>query len=73
MFDPAGMRPFVEEWEKVAAGLLQRVRREAVGQVVDAGLTKLLERLRKYPGVAELKPPLAPPEPSVAHYFSKRQ
>jgi hypothetical protein len=25
IFDPAGMRPFVEEWEKVAAGLLQRV------------------------------------------------
>src|SRR5580698_10079722 len=38
MFDPAGMRPFVEEWEKVAAGLLQRVRREAVGQVQDAKL-----------------------------------
>src|SRR5215469_10567188 len=31
MFDPLGMRPFVEEWETVAAGLLQRVRREAVG------------------------------------------
>jgi hypothetical protein len=57
MFDPAGMRPFVEEWEKVAAGLLQRVRREAVGQVIDAGLAELLERLRKYPGVAGLKPP----------------
>src|ERR1700751_1321063 len=36
MFDPAGMRPFVEEWEKVAASLLKRLRREAVGQVVDA-------------------------------------
>jgi transcriptional regulator with XRE-family HTH domain len=32
MFDPAGLRPFVEDWETVAAGLLQRVRREAVGQ-----------------------------------------
>ena len=47
MFDPAGLRPFVEEWEKVAAGLLQRVRREAVGQVVDAELQKLLKRLRR--------------------------
>ncbi len=55
MFDPVGMRPFVEEWDQVAAGLLERVRREAVGQVVDAGLAKLLERLRKYPGVAALK------------------
>src|ERR1700677_1610501 len=63
MFDPAGMRPFVEEWEKVAAGLLQRVRREAVGQVLDARLAELLDRLRKYPGVAGLKLPLAPQNP----------
>jgi transcriptional regulator with XRE-family HTH domain len=27
MFDPAGMRPFVENWEVVAAGLLQRISR----------------------------------------------
>jgi transcriptional regulator with XRE-family HTH domain len=70
MFDPAGMRPFVEEWEKVAAGLLQRVRREAVGQVMDAGLARLLERLRVYPGVAELKLPPAPQSPAL--YFSAR-
>jgi hypothetical protein len=63
MFDPAGMRPFVEDWEKVAAGLLQRVRREAVGQVVDTRLAVLLERLHRYPGVAGLKPPLAPQSP----------
>jgi len=71
MFDPTGMRPFVEEWEKVAAGLLQRVRREAVGQVVDAGLQKLLERLREYPGVAELKPPLAPQSPVLPVTFRR--
>jgi transcriptional regulator with XRE-family HTH domain len=71
MFDPAGMRPFVEEWEKVAAGLLQRVRREAVGQVIDAGLTKLLERLRRYPGVADLKPPHAPQSPVLPMTFCR--
>lgn len=71
MLDPAGMRPFVEEWEKVAAGLLQRVRREAVGQVMDAGLTKLLERLRKYPGVAELKTPVAPQSPMLPITFRR--
>ena len=38
MFDPAGMLPFVEEWEKDAASLLKRLRREAVGQVVDGEL-----------------------------------
>ena len=71
MFDPAGMRPFVEEWEKVAAGLLQRVRREAVGQVVDAGLQQLLERLREYPGVAELKSPVAPQSPVLPVTFRR--
>jgi hypothetical protein len=71
MFDPAGMRPFVEEWEKVAAGLLQRVRREAVGQVVDAGLVELLERLLKYPGVAALKPRLEPHSPVLPITFRR--
>lgn len=71
MFDPAGMRPFVEDWEKVAAGLLQRVRREAVGQVVDVGLAKLLERLRKYPGVAALRPSLAPQSPVLPITFRR--
>jgi transcriptional regulator with XRE-family HTH domain len=71
MFDPAGMRPFVEEWEKVAAGLLHRVRREAVGQVLDAKLQELLKRLREYPGVAELKPSLTPQSPVLPMVFRK--
>lgn len=71
IFDPAGMRPFIEEWEKVAAGLLQRVRREAVGQVLDAELQKLLKRLREYPGVAELKPPLASQSPVLPIVFRR--
>ncbi|HEX8892019.1 MAG TPA: transcriptional regulator, partial [Terriglobales bacterium] len=69
MFDPAAMRPFVEEWEKVAAGLLQRVRREAVGQVLDRRLQDLLKRLREYPGVAALKPPLASQSPVLPIVF----
>ncbi len=56
MFDPTGMRPFVEDWEETATGLLQRVYREAVGHVVDEKTSDLLNRLRKYPGVKELKP-----------------
>jgi transcriptional regulator with XRE-family HTH domain len=71
MFDPAGMRPFVEEWEKVAAGLLQRVRREAVGLVLDTRLQELLKGLREYPGVAELKPSLAPQGPVLPMVFRK--
>ena len=71
MFDPAGMRPFVEEWEKVAAGLLQRVRREAVGQVLDVKLQEMLERLREYPGVTELKPSLTPQSPVLPIVFRR--
>src|SRR5580692_3512762 len=71
MFDPAGMRPFVEEWEKVAAGLLQRVRREAVGQVLDAEVQKLMKRLREYPGVAGLKTSLAPQSPVLPITFRR--
>src|SRR5215469_16082100 len=71
MFDPAGMRPFVEEWETVAAGLLQRVRREAVGQLLDAKLRELLKLLRGYPGVAELKTSLTPQSPVLPIVFRK--
>jgi len=71
MFDPAGMRPFVEEWDKIAAGLLQRVRREAVGQVLDAELQKLLKRLQEYPGVTGLKPSLVPQSPVLPITFRR--
>jgi len=33
MFDPEGMRPFVDNWEEVTAGLLGRVYRESLGHV----------------------------------------
>ena len=71
MFDPAGLRPFVEEWETVAAALLQRVRREAVGQVLDAKLRELLKRVREYPGVAQLKPSPASQSPVLPLVFRK--
>jgi transcriptional regulator with XRE-family HTH domain len=54
MFDPAGMRPFIEKWEVVAAGLLQRIYRESVGHVVDQKTVDLLKNLEKYPGVKGL-------------------
>lgn len=71
IFDPDGMRPFVEDWERVAAGLLQRVRREAVGQVVDARLEALISGLRRYPDVANLKPLLKPQNPVLPVVFRK--
>jgi len=54
MFDPAGMRPFVENWGVVAAGLLQRVYRESVGHIVDQKTVELLNKLERYPGVKTL-------------------
>jgi transcriptional regulator with XRE-family HTH domain len=52
MFDPAGMRPFIVGWERVAQSLLQRVAREAVGGVMDDGARALLHALLAYPDVA---------------------
>lgn len=51
MFDPTGMRPFICDWDRVSASLLARVRREAVGGVIDAGLQSLIEALEAYPPV----------------------
>jgi|SRR6187402_2628995 len=58
IFDPAGLRPYVENWPAVASGLLQRLRRESLGQVLDDKTRALLGKLRSFPGVDELKPTL---------------
>ncbi len=71
MFDPNGMRPFVEDWERVAAGLLQRVRREAVGQVVDSKLQEMLRQLSRYPGVANLQPAMQSQSPVLPIVFRR--
>jgi transcriptional regulator with XRE-family HTH domain len=50
MFDPAGMRPFIENWEAVARTLIQRVYRESVGRVIDEKSQDLISALLAYPG-----------------------
>ena len=50
IFDPEGMRPFVEDWDKVSKSLIQRVRSEATGHVVDEKTEQLLAALLAYPG-----------------------
>ena len=52
MFDPKGLRPFVANWEIVAASLFQRIDREAVGGVLDDAMRSLIEKLLAYPGVS---------------------
>jgi len=69
MFDPDGMRPFIENWEEVASGLLQRVYREAVGHVAEARTIELLNHLSKYPGVKELSVPRKSQEPVLSITF----
>jgi len=51
MFHPDGLRPHVANWDAVAEALIQRVHREVVGGVKDAGTTRLLEEILSYPGV----------------------
>lgn len=51
MFDPNGLRPCVHNWDQVAETLLQRIHREAVGGVPDAGTDALLAEVLAYPGV----------------------
>ena len=60
MFDPEGMRPFIANWKEVAASLIQRVYRKAVGHVADQKTRELVEALRGYPEVkAALKAPVS--------------
>jgi transcriptional regulator with XRE-family HTH domain len=54
IFNPEGLRPFLEDWDVVASGLLQRVYREAIGHITDKKTSKLLDDLKRYPGVTEL-------------------
>ena len=48
MFDPGGMRPFVEHWDDVARSLIHRVRTEASGRVIDQKSKELLAALLAY-------------------------
>ena len=58
MFDPAGMRPFIANWDDAARSLLGRVYRESVGRVVDEKTRELLTELLAYPDVrAEWRAP----------------
>ncbi len=51
MFDPAALRPFVANWDVVAASLFQRIHREAVGGVLDDFTRALIDELLAFPDV----------------------
>jgi transcriptional regulator with XRE-family HTH domain len=48
MFDPAGMRPFIADWDAVSQSLLARVQRESVGRRLDEETKNLIAALRAY-------------------------
>jgi len=52
LFDPAGLRPFVAEWESFARNLVARLHREQLARG-DARLTTVLEGIFAQPGVSE--------------------
>lgn len=73
MFDPAGVRPCIANWDETARGLLARVRRESPGHAPDAGTQAVLDTLGRYPGV-DLRaqaPSPADESPVIPLRFSK--
>lgn len=74
MFNPEGLRAFVQNWEDVAEALIRRVHREAVGGFPDAETIELLEQALGYPGVpSEWRSPdfRTPPLPVVPVEWKK--
>jgi transcriptional regulator with XRE-family HTH domain len=51
LFDPAGLRPHIAEWETLARALFGRVHREAVGGLLDEPTRRLIADLARFPGV----------------------
>jgi transcriptional regulator with XRE-family HTH domain len=65
MFDPAALRPLVQNWQAVAVALFQRIRREAVGGIGDDTTARLLEEVLVYPDVRPLLRAVDAEKPSV--------
>lgn len=51
VFDPKGLRPYIENWDPVAARIIRRIYREAANNPSDEKLKTFLEELLSFPGV----------------------
>jgi transcriptional regulator with XRE-family HTH domain len=51
VFHPKGLRPFIENWESVAARIIQRAHREAAANPSDEPMKRFLKELLSYPDV----------------------
>lgn len=76
VFHPEGLRPFIENWENVAARIIQRVHREAAANPWDERMQAFLDELLSYPGVPgrwrSLDPGGMPPPFLTVNYRSNR-
>ena len=52
LFHPAGVRPYVVNWEEVAGILLDRLYRESIIELETSESRKLMDALLAYPGVS---------------------
>jgi len=72
VFHPQGLRPFIENWDAVAACTIQRVHHEAADNPSDENLKCLLDELLSYPNVpngwGKLDLNYAPPPFLTIHY-----
>jgi transcriptional regulator with XRE-family HTH domain len=51
VFHPKGLRPFIENWESVAAHIIARVHRAVIANPTDETMKRFLEELLSYPAV----------------------
>ncbi len=51
---PAGIKPFVVDWERLATALLHRLEREVAHRPHDERLVAVMDEVTGYPGIAEL-------------------
>jgi transcriptional regulator with XRE-family HTH domain len=68
VFHPNGLRPYITNWEDLAARLIQRVHREAAANPSDAGMIALRDELLAYPGVPDRWRLPDPDGPPVAYF-----
>ena len=61
LFDPDGLRPFVEDWPDLARTLIGRLHREAPRGILDDAGQALMSDLMTYPGVDPAWRHLRPP------------
>jgi transcriptional regulator with XRE-family HTH domain len=72
MFHPKLYRPWILNWEEVAADLLMRLRNEAAEAPPDDPAARLLAEVLGYPGAPELRPVELRPNRPLMHVEMRR-